>query len=267
MAISGHPASQQILILAGLLAFPEPDAREALRDLLPLAPWLAESLAELDRLPLDQWQGEHTRLFTSGYPKTPCPPFESVYRQGRMGGTVVAELEELYRRAGLEARGAPADYLGTLLECLAILAAGDHPAQDDLAQDDSAREGLRRSLWNDHLSRWLPRFAQDLQVHGELRLYRDLGERLAGLCGRDGAGGHQSAAPEVSGALGDSDYSLCAEASGVPGQTGNSGRKGNTEATEGAEGTESAKGMEATEDTGSTGRTRGTGDPARGEGR
>lgn len=229
MAIPGHPASQKLLILAGLLAFPEPDAREALRDLLPLAPWLAEPLAELDRLPLDQWQGEHTRLFTSGYPKTPCPPFESVYRQGRMGGTVVAELEALYRRAGLEARGAPADYLGTLLECLAILAAGD-----DSAQHDPAREGLRRSLWNDHLSHWLPRFAQDLQVHGKLRLYRDLGERLAGLSGREGAGSCQSADPGVSGALGDSDYSLF---------SANSGRKGNT------------------------GRTRGMGEPARGEGR
>ena len=173
MATSGPPDPQQILILAGLLAFPEQDAREALRDLLPLAPWLAEPLAELDPLPLDQWQGEHTRLFVNGYPRTPCPPFESVYRQGRMGGTVVAELAGLYRRAGLEAREAPADYLGTQLECLAILA----------VEADPAREGLGRELWDEHLSRWLPRFSRDLQVHGELRLYRVLGERLAVLCG------------------------------------------------------------------------------------
>lgn len=175
MATSGPPDPQQILILAGLLAFPEQDAREALRDLLPLAPWLAEPLAELDPLPLDQWQGEHTRLFVNGYPRTPCPPFESAYRQGRMGGTVVAELAGLYRRAGLEAREAPADYLGTQLECLAILAAAADPARGDLGQE----------LWHEHLSRWLPRFSRDLQVHGALRLYRVLGERLAVLCGQN----------------------------------------------------------------------------------
>jgi TorA maturation chaperone TorD len=186
MAIPGHPDPQQALILAALLAYPEPDAREVLRDLLPLAPWLADPLAELDQLPLDHWQGEHTRLFFSGYPRTPCPPFESVYRQGRMGGTVVAELAGFYRRAGLEARGVPADYLGTLLECLAILATGNDPA----------REGLGRELWNEHLSRWLPRFSRDLQDHGELQLYRVLGERLARLCcedaGRDTDGGLNS---------------------------------------------------------------------------
>ena len=175
MATSGPPDPQQILILAGLLAFPEQDAREALRDLLPLAPWLAEPLAELDPLPLDQWQGEHTRLFVNGYPRTPCPPFESAYRQGRMGGTVVAELAGLYCRAGLEAREAPADYLGTQLECLAILA----------AEADPARGALGQELWNEHLSRWLPRFSRDIQVHGALRLYRVLGERLAVLCGEN----------------------------------------------------------------------------------
>jgi len=182
MATFGHPDPSPTLILAALLAFPEPDAREALRDLLPLASWLADPLAELDQLPLEHWQGEHTRLFSNGYPRTPCPPFESAYRQGRMGGTVVAELEHLYRRAGLEARGAPADYLGTLLECLAFLAERGEPAG----------EGLSQELWQEHLSRWLPRFSQDLQAHGELRLYRVLGERLAGLCGADAAGPYGS---------------------------------------------------------------------------
>lgn len=178
MATLGHPDPSPILILAALLAFPEQDAREALRDLLPLAPWLMDPLAELDQLPLDQWQGEHTRLFSSGYPRTPCLPFESAYRQGRMGGTVVAELEDLYRRAGLEARGAPADYLGTLLECLALLAERGEPSGESLSQE----------LWQEHLSHWLPRFSQDLQVHGELQLYRVLGKRLAGLCAADTAG-------------------------------------------------------------------------------
>ncbi len=171
MATDRNRNPRQLYILSALLAFPVDDALDSLRDMLPLAPWLAPAIEELAKLSLEHWQGEHTRLFLSGYPKTPCPPFESAYRQGQMGGTAVGDLHALYRRAGLEARQAPADYLGTLLECLALLEArGD-------------AEEIIGELWGAHLQHWLPRFARDLQLHGELEIYRLLGARLAGLCG------------------------------------------------------------------------------------
>lgn len=185
MAVLDPDASHQPLILAALLSYPEEDALGALRDLLPEAPWLAAPIAELGRLTLGQWQGEHTRLFVTGYPGTPCPPFESAYRQGMMGGTAVGELVDLYRRAGLEARGAAADYLGTQLECLVLIGERADPAGQELA----------RELWDDHLRHWLPRFAGDLQVHGELQLYRVLGERLARLRGPTSAWEAQVAGP------------------------------------------------------------------------
>ena len=171
MATDRFPDPRQLYILSALLAFPEDDALDALRDMLPMAPWLAPAIEELADKPLEQWQGEHTRLFLSGYPKTPCPPFESAYRQGQMGGTVAGDLEALYRRAGLGARLAPADYLGTLLECLALL------------EERGDAEEVIEELWGAHLDRWLPRFARDLQSHGEFALYRLLGARLAELGG------------------------------------------------------------------------------------
>lgn len=148
---------------------PQEDALAALGELEPFAPWLAPAIAELEGVPLAQWQGEHTRLFVSGYPTTPCPPFESAYRHGQMGGTAAEELASLYQRAGLAATGAPADYLGTLLECAALLE----------AQGDPQR--LLPELWSEHLLRWLPRFAQDLQTHSGLLLYRLLGAELSRL--------------------------------------------------------------------------------------
>jgi putative dimethyl sulfoxide reductase chaperone len=156
-------------ILAALLAVPEDDGLDVLRDLYPLAPWLGPAIAELERLPLAQWQGEHTRLFVSGYPSTPCPPFESAYRHGQMGGTAASELARLYLRAGLQATGAPADFLGTLLECAALLEEQGDPGQ------------VLLELWDEHLLRWLPRFAQDLQTHSVLGLYQLLGAELARL--------------------------------------------------------------------------------------
>jgi putative dimethyl sulfoxide reductase chaperone len=164
--------------LAMLLAMPETGALEALREIADQEPWLAEPIAELESLPLEHWQAEHTRLFVSGYPKTPCLPFESAYRQGNMGGTAALDLQGLYRRAGLEAGETPPDYLGTQLEFAAyLLDAGPGDGGTDCPAGVLAAE-----LWDEHLCRWLPRFARDLQVNAESKLYRGLGERLARLC-------------------------------------------------------------------------------------
>lgn len=164
--------------LAMLLAMPETGALEALREIADAEPWLVEPIAELESLPLERWQAEHTRLFVSGYPKTPCPPFESAYRQGNMGGTAALDLQGLYRRAGLEAGETPPDYLGTQLEFAAYLL--------DAGQGDGGSDclagALATELWDEHLGRWLPRLADDLQAQAGLALYRGLGERLARLC-------------------------------------------------------------------------------------
>ncbi len=84
-----------------------------------------------------------------------------------MGGTSAAALASLYRRAGLQANEAPPDYLGTMLECAAWLA----------EQEDGGE--LLRELEDDHLSRWVPRFARDLRDRSELLLYRALGGQIA----------------------------------------------------------------------------------------
>lgn len=152
-----------------LLAMPEADALEALRDLLPTAPWLEGAVAELEQTPLEHWQAEHTRLFITGYPKTPCPPFESAYREGNMGGKAVGILAGLYGRAGLQATEAPADYLGTLLDCAAFL------------EEQEGEGELLCELWDDHLNQWVPRFARDLQDHSQLELYCELGAQLQQL--------------------------------------------------------------------------------------
>ncbi len=177
---TGEDTARRLRWLALLLAMPEAGSLEGLRGLAEEAPWLtgAGALAEVAGLSLEHWQAEYTRLFISGYPRTPCPPFESAYRHGQMAGPAAAELQDLYRRAGLTATAAPADYLGTELECAAYLT--------ELAQD--REEGgdpvaaLLRELWDEHLNRWLARFAGDLWGHARLSLYRDLGTRLAALC-------------------------------------------------------------------------------------
>jgi TorA maturation chaperone TorD len=164
-------APQTLRLLAVLLASPGGDSLEVLRELAPANAWLSAPLAELDSLPLEEWQAEHTRLFVSGHPKTACLPFESVFLGGAMFGEASQRIGDLYRRAGLEAEGAPPDYLGTMLECAAWL-----------AEQPCAHGGtLLDELWREHLSAWVPRFAATLAKESRLGLYSGLGEQLGAL--------------------------------------------------------------------------------------
>lgn len=174
MPIPGKPADPgELRLLAGLLASPTADSLPVLNALSEDHPWLQPGVDELTVLPLDRWQGEHTRLFVNGYPKTVCPPFESAYRHGCMQGSATGELNDLYRRLGLTAGEVPADYLGTELEAAAWL----------LEQHESADAALWTDLWDGHLARWAPRLATDLQSNSGLRLYQDLGTQIAALFG------------------------------------------------------------------------------------
>jgi TorA maturation chaperone TorD len=155
-------------LIALLLGEPDGDSAEVVRELAEINPWLEAAAGEAAALPLDQWQGEHTRLFVCGYPKTVCPPFESHYRHGCLNGPAAQEVEDIYRRAGLEPMdGTPADYLGTMLECAAWL-----------AERTGGQCGLLAELWVEHLDLWAGRFAGELRQNARLELYRALGARL-----------------------------------------------------------------------------------------
>lgn len=153
-----------------LLAAPEADSLEILRELAPGLPWIAEAAAELEAVGLPEWQAEHARLFVCGHPRTPCAPFETAQRRGMMAGPEVEQLAALYRHSGLQADTMPPDYLGTMLECAAHL--GESADAAELADE----------LWREHLLRWLPDYAQRLQEESRLGLYRQLASQLAAVC-------------------------------------------------------------------------------------
>lgn len=164
-------APETLRLLSGLLASPDNDALEVLRELAREHAWLGAPLVELEKTPRMEWQAEHARLFISGHPKTVCPPFESVFLNGQMFGESCDLLGDLYCRAGLEAEGAPPDYLGTMLECAAWL----------LEQRCGHGSALLQELWNEHLASWAPRFGATLQTESRLLLYRHLGQQLEGM--------------------------------------------------------------------------------------
>ena len=164
--------SPEILrLLSGLLASPGIESLEVLRELAAEHAWMEKPVVELEQMPLEEWQAEHTRLFISGHPKTVCPPFESSFLSGTMFSTASDQLADLYRRAGLQAEGLPPDYLGTQLECAAYLS----------EQPCNHGSELLQELWQEHLAAWLPRFGSTLQKESRLLLYRLFGLQLTEL--------------------------------------------------------------------------------------
>ncbi|MGO9740032.1 MAG: molecular chaperone [Xanthobacteraceae bacterium] len=154
-----------------LLAQPDEESAEVVAELATVNPWLEQAAREVAAMPLDRWQAEHMRLFVCGFPHTACPPFESQYRHGCLEGPASREVEDIYRRAGLEPpEGVPADYLGAMLECAAWL-----------VETAGEQCGLFAELWVDHLDLWATRFAGDLRENAEIGLYRALAERIQWL--------------------------------------------------------------------------------------
>lgn len=166
-----NTSPETLRLLSGLLASPGDDSLAVLHELAGEHAWLGEPIAELEQTSLEEWQAEHARLFISGHPKTVCPPFESAFLGGGMFGAVCDQLGDLYRRAGLQADGAPPDYLGTLLECAAYLQEQPCGHSNELLQE----------LWREHLAAWVPRLGPVLQQESQLLLYRRLGQQLAAL--------------------------------------------------------------------------------------
>jgi len=170
-------------LLARSLAYPDEDYLKLVQEAvgkvrmelwddprLPLSA-LIEELGHLAWLPLEQLQGEHTRLFIAAYPRVPCPPYESVYTEGVLRGEAAEEVDGLYRQWGVVVEGEEVDHAGAELEFAAFLLALD--THDSIAAAED--------LLTCHLRAWLPRFAVDLTRESRIRLYQVVGELLAAV--------------------------------------------------------------------------------------
>ncbi len=162
------PDAKTLRLHGLMLCMPDTESLSLLQSLSSEHGWMQAGVDELAQTSLSHWQGEYTRLFVSGFPKTAAPPYESVYRHQVMFGPLVDQLNDFYREAGLAIGDMPADYLGTQLEFAAHLTESEDPR----APQWQAR------LWRDHLQHWLPRFIEDLCQHSQLLIYRLWGGQL-----------------------------------------------------------------------------------------
>ncbi|RMD70174.1 MAG: hypothetical protein D6819_04930 [Gammaproteobacteria bacterium] len=175
----GPEARSRIYWFLGQLYLERPDDRllETLRGLPREAPWgplreavrgeSAESLAV-----------EFTRLFRGireGY--GPPPPYESLYREGRIMGQSTLDVMERYRQAGfgiIEPSAGPQDHLGVELRFMAMLCLEEMEAAGrDEGDEVQRRLAQQRDFLISHLGAWLPHYRQVLVQACKKAFYRE----------------------------------------------------------------------------------------------
>lgn len=142
----------------------------------PLGSKLHQVVDLLEKEPLVKLQADYTRLFITGYPKTPCPPYESVYREKQLLGKSNQEVQTIYHEWGMLVDSRLADHLATEFEFLAFLSS----ASDQAEIADKAKK-TERVFIDDHFGKWVPKFANDLKSHAEIEGYKLLGEAIGEL--------------------------------------------------------------------------------------
>jgi len=121
---------------------------------------------------------EHTRLFgglQEGY--GPPPPYESLWREGRLMGETTEAVARAYLAAGYRPsqEWSPFDHLVEELLFLASLANGEH-AFAESGRDDEARwaRERRHEFLDRHLLTWVPSYAETIAAEAREPFHRSL---------------------------------------------------------------------------------------------
>lgn len=116
---------------------------------------------------------EYTRLFIGPY-KLPCPPWESVYTSSKRLIMQEAhdEVQSFYNEVGLKINNLTImpDHIGVEQNFLAVLLQkmNDEPEKRPHYMD------IGKRFLNDHLTRWIQPFAQDMERAADSLFYKTL---------------------------------------------------------------------------------------------
>lgn len=152
---------------------------------------VAAFLAELETLGesgFEALRSEYTRLFI-GPARLPAPPWESAYltEERLLFQESTLEVRRAYRKYGLLPRNFPHeadDHISFELEFMARLC---RLAQDE---DQAVRDRVladQAAFLREHLQRWVPAFAGDLEAHASTGFFQGAAGLLKGFLEADGA--------------------------------------------------------------------------------
>jgi len=117
----------------------------------------------------ESYEIEFTRLFISAYPKVPCPPYESFYKEGRLMGDCAMELRELYHAFNIDVVREMPDNVSVELEFMGLLT-----RMESFAERGNFVEILKveEDMLRKHLTSWIPRFSSCVIKEAKVEFYR-----------------------------------------------------------------------------------------------
>jgi len=133
---------------------------------------------------------DRTRLLRGVNPQhSPPPPYESVYREGRLWGRSTVEVSQTYGRLGVklpEAWTEPPDYLGIELDCMRLICLSEREAWQ-AGSADKALEYLEvgRDFLRKHIVLWVPGFCEEMYNRAELNFYKGIAQLTGGFLEHD----------------------------------------------------------------------------------
>ncbi len=130
---------------------------------------------------------ERTRLFAGlaqGYGAP--PPYESVFREGKLPGEATIAVASAYADAGLEmpvSEAGPADHLGSELRLLALLCHRESEAWQAKDRDQAlAMVERERAVLDDHVLQWVPQHCERLLAMAQSPYHRAMLTLVARAC-------------------------------------------------------------------------------------
>jgi putative dimethyl sulfoxide reductase chaperone len=133
---------------------------------------------------------DRTRLFRGISEKdSPPPPYESVYREGRLCGESSTKVSRFYSQLGVtlpHAWSDSADYLGIELDFMRLLSESEEEEWKG-GRPDKALELLGRSsdFLKVHLLKWVDAFCEKMHERAELDFYKGLARLTSGFLKTD----------------------------------------------------------------------------------
>jgi len=130
-----------------------------------------------------------TRLFRGVERNGLLPPYESLYRTGRLQEKPAQEIYRLFSLMGVrvpEEWHQPSDYIGVELDFMRFLCAKEHQAWEKQEMDSLLEVAEKeRSFLEDHLDLWISDFCEKMAEQAHEDFYRGIARLTTGLIGYD----------------------------------------------------------------------------------
>ena len=169
--------------LSQVMAYPDGKFLKALLEINKKIPpnisFVDDLIKIAERENLSELQAEHTRLFISGYPTTPCPPYESFFLEGRLFGNANSIVQNVYSKWAIDVEPALSDHIATEFEFVALLKALSETS-------DNYNEAIEtvNIFFNEHILKWVPNFAKTLKTNTQNKFYKLYADILLNLLGK-----------------------------------------------------------------------------------